>query len=213
MSTHPKPLLIESLVLSALVFYVAMAMVLLISLMNWMLGGQELVLNASWIRWCAAIAIVPIALRLAFRPEAKIRWRRFRTWCAGFRKHRCVHLSDEEQLTRKEQRHYPRYHVEMPARVSTDKGNSGFAMIADLSAKGCRVKSKTLVSPGDSGKLLIHAPSGITPLTVSLTSVRWVKGYECGLEFIFIDLDELGCFNRCLSRAKTQLEPVPAEVS
>ena len=160
MSTHPKPLIIESLALSAQVIS-----------------------------------------------------RRFTTWCAGFWKHGRVHLPDEEQLTRKEQRHYPRYHVEMPARVSTDKGNSGFAMIADLSAKGCRVKSKTLVSPGDSGKLLIHAPSGITPLTVSLTSVRWVKGYECGLEFIFIDLDELGCFNRCLSRAKDQLEPVPAVVS
>jgi hypothetical protein len=213
MSTHPRPLLLESLVLSALVFYVAMAMVLLISLVNWMLGGQDLVLNASWVRWCAAVAIVPLVLRLTLRPDARIVWRRFKRWCAGFRTYRCVHLSDEEQLTRKEQRHYPRYHVEMPARVSTDKGNSGLAMIADLSAKGCRVKSKTLVSPGDSGKLVIHAPSGITPLTVSLTSVRWVKGYECGLEFIFIDLDELGCFNRCLSRAKNPLEPVPAVVS
>ena len=85
-------------------------------------------------------------------------------------------------------------------------------MIADLSAKGCRVKSKTIVTPGDFGKLLIYVPTGITPLTVSLTSVRWVSGHECGLEFILMDIDEQGCLHRCLNHAKSQLEPVGAVV-
>ena len=85
-------------------------------------------------------------------------------------------------------------------------------MIADLSVKGCRVKGKTIVTPGDFGKLLIYVPTGITPLTVSLTSVRWVSGHECGLEFILMDIDEQGCLNRFLNHAKSQLEPVVAVV-
>jgi hypothetical protein len=122
---------------------------------------------------------------------------------AAWRKLRPVKLSCKETLqhTQKEQRQFHRCPVEYPVRVSTDHGPSGFAMIADLSVKGCRVKSKKIVTPGELGKLLIYVPFGITPLTISLTSVRWVSGHECGLEFILMDLDEQGCLNRCLIHA------------
>src|SRR5688572_17143219 len=113
-------------------------------------------------------------------------------------------------VRRLKHRQYPRCSVEYPVRVSTDHRHCGFAMIADLSAKGCRVKSKAIVTRGDFGKLLIYVPTGITPLTVLLTSVRWVSGHECGLEFILMDLDEQGYLNRCLAQAKSQLEPVVA---
>ena len=99
------------------------------------------------------------------------------------------------------QRQYPRYRVDLSARVTPDHRTCGFGMIADLSVKGCRVKSKKIVTPGELGKLLIYVPFGITPLTVSLTSVRWVSGHECGLEFMLMDLDEQGCLNRCLTHA------------
>jgi hypothetical protein len=213
MDNHPKHPFLEALVLGGLVFYFAIAVVLLFGLVSWMVGGDTIILNASWIRWCAAIAMVPLLLRLGLRPEAQVFCRRCKTWLAGCLTRRRKPLSYDEMLTRKEQRHYPRYHVELPARVSTDKGTRGFAMVADLSVKGCRVKSKTHVSPGDYGKLLISVPSGVTPLTVSVTSVRWVKGYECGLEFIFIDLDEQSGFDRCLNGAKRQVEPALATVS
>jgi PilZ domain len=215
MNIHPKHLLIESLVLGALVFYLAMAVAVLVGLASWMLGGPQIVLEESWVRWCITIAMLPLALRLVFRSETKVICERCRTWLGGWLKHRRVKLSYQEQLqhTQKEQRQYPRCHVEFPARVSTDHGTCGFAMIADLSVKGCRVRSKTIVAPGDFGKLLINIPTGITPLTVSLTSVRWVKGRECGLEFILMDLDEQGCLTRCLNHAKNQLEPVVAAVS
>jgi hypothetical protein len=36
-------------------------------------------------------------------------------------------------------------------------------MIADLSVKGCRVKSKTTVAPGDFGKLRVTTKNG--PMT------------------------------------------------
>jgi PilZ domain len=203
MKIPPKHLLIESLGLWALAFYLAMAVAVLVGLIIWLLGGQEIVLKASWIRWCATIAIVPVALRLVFRPETKVICDRYKSWIAGWNKYRHVTLFYKEPLqhTQKEQRQYPRCPVEYPVRVSTDHNPSGFAMIADLSVKGCRVKSKKIVTPGELGKLLIYVPFGITPLTVSLTSVRWVSGHECGLEFILMDLDEQGCLHRCLTHA------------
>ena len=111
------------------------------------------------------------------------------------------------EFSQKEQRH-PRYRVDLPARVSTDH-TCGFG-IADLSVKECRVKSKTTVAPGDFGKLLINLPTEILPLMVSLTSVRWVKWHECGLEFLLMDLDEQGWLNRTTSQP---VESVVAEVS
>ena len=151
---HLKRLLTELLVLGALVFYLAMAVAVLVGLTSW-------------------------------------------TWMASWLKHRRGKLSQKEQRQhpQKEQRQHPRYRVEFPARVSTDR-TCGFGMISDLSVRGCKVKSRTTVVPGDCGKLLINLPTGITPVTVSLASVRWVKGHECGLEFILMDQDEQGCLNR-----------------
>jgi PilZ domain len=212
MKIPSKHLVIESLVVGALTFYVAMAMAVLVGLIIWMLGGQEIVLKASWVRWCATIALVPVALRLVFRPETRVIGDRYKTWMAGWRKHRSVTLSYKKpfQHMQKEHRQYPRCPVEYPARLSTDRCPCGFAMIADLSVNGCRVKSKTIVASGDFGKILIYVPTKITPLKVSLTSVRWVSGHECGLKFILMDLDEQGCLNRCLTHAKSTLEPVIA---
>jgi len=213
MKILPKHILIESLGLWALAFYLAIAVAVLLGLIIWLLGGQEIVLKASWIRWCATIAMVPVALRLVFRSKQEAICDRYKSWMVG-RKYRRVKLSYKEPLqhTQKEQRQYPRCSVEYAVRVSIDHGSCGFAMMADLSVKGCRVKSKTIVTPGDFGKLLIYVPTGITPLTVSLTSVRWVSGHEFGLEFILMNIDEQGCLNRFLNHAKSQLEPVGAVV-
>lgn len=209
MKILPKHLLTESLSVWALAFYLAMALTVLGGIILWLLGEQEVVLRASWIRWCAMIAIVPVALRCVRR----INFGR-KAWSAGWQKHRRVMLAYKEGLQppQKKPRQYPRCSVQYPVRVSTDHGHGTFAMIADLSAKGCRVKSKAFYTPGDFGKLLIYVPTGMTPLTVSLTSVRWVSGHECGLEFILMDLDEQGCLHRCLAHAKSQFEPHPTSL-
>jgi len=204
---HLKNLLIESLVLGALVFYLAMMIAALVGLTSWILGGQEFLLKASWVGWCATIAMIPFGLRIIFGPDARVICNHCRTWMASWLKHprRTLPQKEQSQHPQKEQRQFPRYPVKFPARLATDHRPCGFGMIGDLSVKGCRVKSKTTLAPGDFGKLLINLPTGITPLTVSLTSVRWVNGYECGLEFILMDRDEQGCLNR-------QLEPVVAVV-
>lgn len=200
MNLPPKHLLIEALILWVLAFYLAMAVTVLVGLASWMLGGQEIVPKASWVRWCATFAIVPVVLRLVFRT---------RGICDR------VKPSYQEQRphTQKEQRQYPRYRVEFPARVASDHRPCGFGMIADLSLTGCRVKGKTTVAPGDFGRLLITVPTAMTPLTVSLTWVRWVNEHEYGLEFILMEPTEEGCLNRCLHSAQSQLEPALAVVS
>jgi len=223
MNTPPKHLLIESLLLWVLAFYLAMAVTVLVGLATWMLGGQETVLKASWIRWCATIAIVPVGLRLVFRLGTRVICDGYRTCIADWLKHGRVKLSYQEQhpytqkeqrqYTQKEQRQNPRYCVELPARVASDHRPCGFGMIADLSVTGCRVKGKTTVAPGDFGKLLITVPTAMTPLTVSLTWVRWVNEHEYGLEFILMEPTEEGCLNRCLNRAQSQPKPALAVVS
>ena len=97
-----------------------------------------------------------------FWTETKSHLRPLQVMDGGW-KHRRVKLSYKEPLQhpQKEQRQYPRYSVEYAVRVSTDHRSCGFAMIADLSVKGCRVKGKTIVTPGDFGKLLINLPTGI----------------------------------------------------
>jgi len=213
MKILPKHLLTESLSVWVVAFYFAMAMTVLVGIILWLLGEQAVVLKASWVRWCAIIAIVPVALRLVRQTKSSIIFDRT-AWRAGWQKHRRVRLSYKASLQQPQRkpRQYPRCFVEYPLRISTDHGHGGFAMMADLSAKGCRVKSKAIVTPGDFGKLLIYVPTGLTPLTVSLTSVRWVSGHECGLEFILMDLDEQGCLHRCLAHANSQTEPHPTSL-
>jgi hypothetical protein len=210
MSNHPNDILIESLVLWALVFYLAMAVAMLAGLASWWLGGHETVLKTSWVLWCAGIALVPLAARLLVRSQRRGTCGRDATWITGWLKHSRMRPSYTERVQHPQikQRQHARSYVQYPARIATEQGTSSFAMIADLSLNGCRIKSKTTVAPGDFGKLLINVPIAITPVTVSLTSVRWVNGQECGLEFILMDLTEQGCLNRCLNRMQSQVDPV-----
>jgi hypothetical protein len=137
-----------------------------------------------------------------------------RAWMANWLKRRRRKLSQKGQSLhpQKEQRQHPRYHVEFPATVSTAHHAYRFGMISDLSVRGCKVKSKTTVVPGEFGKVLINVPTGFTPVTVSLASVRWVKGYECGLEFLLMDPEEQSCLTRTAGQLELT-EPVPAVVS
>lgn len=215
MTIHPKRLLVELLILWVLAFYLAMAVAMLIGLASWMLGGQEILLNASWIPWCAAMACVPVVLRLIFRRETIVIGDRYRTGMADWLKHRRVKLASQEERPhlQQDQRHFPRYRVQFPARIASDHRPRGFGIISDLSVTGCRVKGRSTVAPGDFGKLLITVPTAMTPLTVSLTSVRWVNEHEYGLEFIFMEPTEEGCLTRCLDHAQPQPEPALVVVS
>src|SRR5512134_1585954 len=151
MNLPPKHLPIEALILWFLAFYLAMAVTVLVGLASWMLGGQEIMLKASSVRWCATLAIVPVILRGIFRLRTQGIGDRYRISTADWLTHRRVKLSSQEQYppTQTEQRQHPRYRVEFPARVASDHRSGGFGMIADLSVTGFRGKCKTTGAPGD----------------------------------------------------------------
>lgn len=101
-----KHLLIESLTIWALTFYLAMAVAVLVGLIMWMLGEQDVVLKASWVRWCAIGAIGPMVLRLVRPPEIRVILDRYKTSRADWQKHRRGKLTYKESLrhTQSEQR-------------------------------------------------------------------------------------------------------------
>ena len=199
---HLKHFLSEILALGALIVPVAVALAMLIGLASWLIGGQESGLRASWITWCATMGVVPIFLRLSCGPDTRMICDR----CLTALK-RGLHHSFGRGV-QKERRRHARYRVDFPATFSNDR-TSGFGVLADVSAGGCRVTSKTPIVAGEFGQLLINLPNGIAPLTVSHALVRWVKGQECGLEFIRMEPDDKGW----LSRMTSQLDVVGAGTS
>lgn len=171
-----KHLSSETLVLGILVFPVAVALATLVGLASWMIGGQEIGLQVSWITWCATMVVAPISLRLSCGPDT-------RAICD-----RCIAASRHRKPALKEQRRHARYRVELPATFSNDR-TCGFVMIGNISAGGCRVESKVPVTTGDVGQLLIDLPGCNAPLKVPQALVRWVTGNACGMEFLRIDQD------------------------
>jgi hypothetical protein len=86
----------------------------------------------------------------------------------------------------KGQRKYPRYPVNLSATFFSDR-KSGFVKIGNISTGGCGIESDVLIMRGDVGQLLIDVPGGNASLKVSKASVRWVRGKQCGLEFILLN--------------------------
>ncbi len=185
-------LLSEIVFLGALIFPVAMAVAALVGLVTWIVAGPDMGVQALWITWCATLGVVPIVLRVSCGPDTRV-------ICD-----RCIMMASRlthrgGQSVRKEQRRHARYPVNYPATFSNTR-ICGFGMITDVSAGGCRVKSKTTVAPGDLGQLLITLPSGFTPLIISQAFVRWAKGNECGLEFVRMDQEAQRWLNRITSQ-------------
>jgi hypothetical protein len=187
-------LLSETLALGAVVFPFATALAVLIGLPSWIFGGREIGVRASWIAWCATMSSVPIVLRIACGPDTKVLCDRCISLIKNRRYPRCEKAVPAVQ---KEQRRHPRYRVELPATFFNDR-TSGFLVIGNISAGGCKVRSKVPIAAGDFGQLLIDLPGYTGPLKVSQASVRWVRDNECGMEFLRMDRNEQGVLNHLI---------------
>jgi hypothetical protein len=95
----------------------------------------------------------------------------------------------------KGQRKYPRYPVDLSATFLSDR-KSGFVKIGNISTGGCGIESDVFIMRGDVGQLLINIAGGNDSLKVSKASVRWVRGKQSGLEFIFLNQDDLEGLHR-----------------
>lgn len=88
-----------------------------------------------------------------------------------------------------DQRKYQRFPVRFRSSFSSVNTVEGEGTVLDLSIRGCRVSSKTAVSPGTNLVLHLHV-SDPAPIRVAAASVRWVRGREFGLEFVDMDNGE-----------------------
>ena len=186
-------LLSEILVLGALVFPAAIVLAALVGLTTWIIGGQEMGFQASWITWCATMGLVPVALRVSCGPDTRAICERCITSCTRPLRHR------ESKAAQPEQRRHPRYRVALRGTFFNERIN-GFIQVGNVSAGGCRVASKVPITTGDVGQLLIDLPGGHAPLKVPQALVRWVTGSECGMEFLRLEPDEQSWLNRLIGQ-------------
>jgi len=105
----------------------------------------------------------------------------------------------EAPTATKEQRRHVRHVVKLPATFAKGRA-SGYAIIENVSHGGCKIRTRLAVARGDSGSLLINLPGCHAPVTVSTALVRWVRGNQCGIEFIGIDPHDRGLLDQATTR-------------
>jgi hypothetical protein len=110
------------------------------------------------------------------------------------------------------QRRHRRHPVTFIATFSNEE-QSGFGVLADISAGGCRLMTKLRIHPGDSGKLLIDLPTSATGVRIASAVVRWVTASQCGIEFITIGHAERRFLEQAITTMANAGNGQPAEVS
>ncbi len=88
-------------------------------------------------------------------------------------------------------RKYPRVRVSAPfpcsfARVGLlRKGavEQGLGIIYDVSAKGARVMTEAVITPGDRIAMRLRLPNQAASMTIETATVRWGKEQTYGVEF------------------------------
>ena len=67
-----------------------------------------------------------------------------------------------------------------------DEGDLG--VVYDVSAKGARVMTQALISPGDRIAINLRLPNQATSAFIELATVRWGKEHTYGIEFQGVSL-------------------------
>ena len=146
---------------------------------------------ASW-TWWTPIGLYALVLRIFGRHERK-------ATCGECVTEAKPPARREVSVATKEQRRHVRHAVKLPATFANERA-SGYAIIENVSHGGCKITTRLVVARGDSGRLLINLPGCHAPVTVSTALVRWVKGDQCGIEFMGIDPHDLGLLDQATTR-------------
>ena len=83
----------------------------------------------------------------------------------------------------------------------------GEGTVIDLSKRGWKatvVISSQSVRPGTYLKLCLYLPDQAPPMDVERAAVRWVKGQECGLEFLIMGSEQEERLRRFVSTLGTE---------
>ena len=102
-----------------------------------------------------------------------------------------------------ELRQSPRFPVQFPVSFSGDK-IVWHGTMSDLSAGGCKVVSDPFILEGSKVILRAHLPSQASPVQVEVAKVRWSRGQEFGLEFLYMKPEERERLTHFIETLETQ---------
>jgi PilZ domain-containing protein len=106
-----------------------------------------------------------------------------------------------------EQRKNLRFHVQFRSSFASIAMVGGEGSVVDLSIRGCRIESPTVVQPGASLEVRIAAIEYEPPIQIQQALVRWSRGRQFGLEFETMAPEEWAC----LQHTVKQIEMEPYE--
>lgn len=110
-----------------------------------------------------------------------------------------------------ERRKYPRVDVKFKVALAFAGGRlEGKGQMLNLSEGGCAVKGDKRVPEQAILHLSIYAPQSKTPLVIQNATVRWVRGWDFGVEFLSLSPEERTGVQRLLQELKAFITETPA---
>ncbi len=64
--------------------------------------------------------------------------------------------------------------------------SAGLGIVFDISPKGAKVMSETMVKAGDRLSLTLRLPKQMVPVWIESATVRWAKDHTFGVEFMVL---------------------------
>lgn len=109
-----------------------------------------------------------------------------------------------------ERRKYPRVEVKFKVALAFAGGRTeGQGEMLNLSEGGCAVRSDKRVPEKALLVLTIYPPGHKSPITLKNASVRWVRGWEFGIEFVSLSPDERAAVQRLVQELKESVAESP----
>lgn len=109
-----------------------------------------------------------------------------------------------------ERRKYPRVDVKFRVALAFAGGRTeGQGQMLNLSEGGCAVRGDKRVPEQAMLHLSIYPPGCNTPLVIKNATVRWVRGWDFGVEFLSLSLEERAEVRRLLQELKAYVAGSP----
>lgn len=109
-----------------------------------------------------------------------------------------------------ERRKYPRIGVQFRVALAFSGGQTqGQGEILNLSEGGCAVKGDTRIPERAMLNLSVFPPGRDAPIVIPNAAVRWVRGWEFGVEFVSLSPDLRAEIKKLLEHLKTSTDVPP----
>jgi len=103
-----------------------------------------------------------------------------------------THSLPVDELRSRHLRRHPRVRISAPfpcsfvlvsltQRLHTEQGDVG--IVYDVSAKGARMMTEAVISPGDQIEISLRLPHQTSPTIIEHATVRWGRAQTYGIEF------------------------------